>query len=410
MTNFLHRKFCKNEKFYVVYFLKIRYILYRKYANIRKITMRLTEEQIIESLKKTDRKYAPLIINGLQEQISLQDRYKADAIMECSIQDGPSFKAVVEIKTVATPQNVLTGAQLLKAYVAKRKQADWIPLLVAPYIGSRQAEILADNGISWLDLSGNMSIRVSNQIYIERTGKPNRFPDTSPIKKIFQGTSSLVSRALLLRPEGFKSVNEVYRFINSRNANITLSTVSKVLKSLDEEILIDRKGPSISVAKQEKLLKCLTESYINSVKRREKRIYTFSVPQQQCAFMKRNVNKSNYLACGFYAAALRGLATTEEITIFTRDMTLAREEFDFLQPDAEFWNIKFIETNNDEMWFNSVDTDLKIASVVSVSLPVADEIELYLEMMAASPRGPKIAEQLKKRILQKDGGDGQKTN
>ncbi|HUT46813.1 MAG TPA: hypothetical protein VMX36_11045 [Sedimentisphaerales bacterium] len=372
--------------------------------------MRLTEIQVRQSLINMCERYAPLTINSLSERISSLDGSKVDVFIDFSIQNGPSFKAVVEIKTVATPKNILMGARQLAAYLVNDKEPDRVPLLVAPYIGTKQAKILEEKGISWLDLSGNMSIRVSNRVYIERSGKPNRFPDTAPIKKIFQGTSSLVSRALLLKPEGFKSVNEVYKFINSRNANITLSTVSKVLKSLDEELLIAKKDSFITVTNQEKLLKCLTESYISGVKRREKRIYTFSIPQQRYVSMRRNVIKSNYLACGFYAAGLKGLAATDEITIFTKNMAEARKEFDFLEPDAEFWNVKFIETDNDEMWFNSVDIDLTIASVISVSVPLVDEIELYLEMMAASPRGPKIAEQLKRRILRKGGIDGQQTD
>ncbi|MFB0524313.1 MAG: hypothetical protein ACETVZ_02150 [Phycisphaerae bacterium] len=370
--------------------------------------MRLTEKEVIQSLKSMGERCAPLIINRLAEQVSLPEGYRVSAVIEFSIQNGPAFEALVEIAPVSTPQNILRRARQLADYFGQVKKPNTVPMIIASYIGPKQAEILADKKISWIDLSGNMSVRVSNRIYIERTGKPNRFPDTAPIKKIFQGTSSLVSRALLLRPEGFKSVNEIYKFINSRNANITLSTVSKVLKSLDEELLIAKKGPLISVTNQEKLLDRLTESYISCVKRRERKIYTFSMPQPRYASMRRNVIKSNYLACGFYAAGLKGLAATDEITIFAKNMRQARKEFDFLEPDAEFWNVKFIETNNDEMWFNSADIDITIASVISISVPVVDDIELYLEMMAATPRGPKIAEQLKRRILQKADANEQK--
>ncbi|MHC4070771.1 MAG: hypothetical protein ACYTGS_01850, partial [Planctomycetota bacterium] len=176
--------------------------------------MRLTEEQVIQFLKSMGERYAPLTINSLTEQVNMPDGYQVDAVIEFSIQNGPSFKAIAEIKTVATPQNILMGARQLAAFVSNDKERDSVLLLVAPYIGTKQAKILADKGISWIDLSGNMSIRVSNQIYIERTGKPNRFPDTAPIKKIFQGTSSLVSRALLLKPEGFSSLYEMVDFIN----------------------------------------------------------------------------------------------------------------------------------------------------------------------------------------------------
>jgi hypothetical protein len=52
-------------------------------------------------------------------------------------------------------------------------------------------------------------LSLSNQKYIERNDRRNRFPDTAPFKKVFHGTSSLVSRALLLKPEGFSSLYKV---------------------------------------------------------------------------------------------------------------------------------------------------------------------------------------------------------
>ncbi|MHC4494984.1 MAG: hypothetical protein ACYSYM_04085, partial [Planctomycetota bacterium] len=69
--------------------------------------MRLTEEQVIQFLKSMGERYAPLTINSLTEQVNMPDGYQVDAVIEFSIQNGPSFKAIAEIKTVATPQNIL---------------------------------------------------------------------------------------------------------------------------------------------------------------------------------------------------------------------------------------------------------------------------------------------------------------
>jgi Fe2+ or Zn2+ uptake regulation protein len=363
--------------------------------------MRVTESEIIQYLQRAGDQYAPLTINRLEEQVLLTVGHRADAIIDFSIQGGPSFEALVEIVSVPTPKNILEKSRLLSDYISKINKSNTITLIIAPYIGKKQAKMLADTGISWMDISGNMLIRVSNQIYIERTGKRNRFPDTAPIKKIFQGTSSLVSRALLLKPEGFSSLYEVVNFINERNANITMSTVSKVLKSLEEELLINRNKSLISVPDREKLLDRLTESYINYIKRKERKTYRFSVQQPRYASLKRNVQKSNYLACGFYATQIKGLGVTNEIMICVKNMDQAKKDFDFLEPDAEFGNVKLIENNDVEIWFNSVDIELTIASIIKVTIPIIDDIELYLEMMADTPRGPKIAEQIKQRILNK---------
>jgi len=368
--------------------------------------MRLTEKQVIQSLTSMGERYAPLKINRLIERTSLPDGCQVDAVIEFSIQNGPSFKAIVEIKTVATPQNILIGARLLTACVANDKEPDRVPLFVAPYIGTKQAKILADKGISWIDLSGNMSVRVSNRVYIERTGKPNRFPDTAPIKKIFQGTSSLVSRALLLKPEGFSSLYEMVDFINNRNAKITLSTVSKVLKSLEEDLLITKSKKLIYVTNAERLLERLAVSYVNSTERKAGETYRFATDKPDAMFLAFNERLSiDYVACGFFAAQIKGLAVTDKITIFVRSMervkrAAVRNQIQ-ITPDAEFGNVSITESSDPGVWFNA---DIKPRSAI------VDDIELYLEMIADKPRGPKIAEQLKRRILQKGDSDGLRAN
>jgi len=360
--------------------------------------MRITEREIIQHLQRAGDQYAPLTINRFEEQVLLSQGYRIDAIIEFSIQDGPSFEALVEITPVSTPKNIIEKSRQLADCLGEIVRSDIVPLLIAPYIGTKQAKILEDKGISWIDLSGNMSIRVSNQIYIERTGRRNRFPDTAPIKKIFQGTSSLVSRALLLKPEGFSSLYEVVDFINDRDASITKSTVSKVLKSLEEELLINKSKSLISVTNREKLLEKLTEGYLSSTERKSRETYRFATESTKKLFFDFYQKQLVYVACGFYAAQIKGLALTDQITILVKDIEqvrmAAKQNWIRITPDAEFGNVSITEVKDPGVWFN-------------VPLPmynrdvVVDDIELYLEMMVDTPRGPKIAEQLKRRILEK---------
>jgi len=368
--------------------------------------MRLSKKDIIRLLRSESDRYAPLAIKNFKEEVSLPYGCRVDAGIEFSIQNGPSFEAVADIATVSTPQNILRGARLLAVCVATAKEQERVPLIVAPYIGAKQAEILADRGISWIDLCGNMSIRVSNRVYIERTGKPNRFPDTAPIKKIFQGTSSLVSRSLLLKPEGFESLEKMVDFVNQRNANITLSTVSKVLKKLEDELLINKSKSLITVADPEKLLEKLAEGYKNSTERKRRNTYRFSIDNFDCPSPGLFDMYPDYVACGFYAAQIRGLAVTDQITIVVKDMeqfkrTVWKEKGVNIIPDAEYGNLSITETSDPGIWFNTE---------VTASYAAVDDIELYLEMMVDTPRGQKIAEQLKLRILEKADSGGQKDN
>jgi len=360
-------------------------------AAFRKTAMRLTEKQIMRELWKPAGQYKPLTFTQLSEEPQTTQQFRPDALVEVSVADRPSFQALVEIVPIATPKALTEKCRQLVDYLSKIKTPKPVPLIVAPYIGKRQAQILVTEGISWLDLCGNMRVEIPERVYIERTGNKNKYPDTLPIKKIFQGTSVLVSRALLLKREGFKSQCDLVDFINSRNANITTSTVSRVLKSLEEELLVSKTKPLISVPDAARLLDRLAEGYVSPARRNESKIYKFACDDFETSFPRRLVGPQlAYAACGFYAAKLKGLGTTGEITIAVKDIEKARERFQLDKPDAEFGNLVIIETEDPGIWFNIEQEPV---------MPVVDDIELYLEMMVDTPRGPKVAELLRQGIL-----------
>jgi len=234
--------------------------------------MRLKESEMIEQLQKEPDKFAPLTIRNIDWTTSSSKDIGADAFIDFCIEDGPCFKALVEVKNVATPKNISLTVNQLSIFINRLNDKEVIPLTIVPYMRMEQANKLHQNGISWIDLCGNMMIKVNGKIYIERTGKKNQFPDTSPIKKIFEGTSSLVSRALLLKKELFRSFYELIDFINQRGGDITLSTVSKVISSLEEELLVTKIESGIVVNNREKLLEKLLEGYRNYTKRNENKI------------------------------------------------------------------------------------------------------------------------------------------
>jgi len=358
--------------------------------------MRITEKEVIKRLWESADRYKPLSFVKFDEEFLFITGVRPDAVVEVSIENGLSFKALIEIASVATPKNVAEKCNSLLDCIRKLNRPDLVPAIVAPYIAGKQAKILAERGVSWIDLCGNMVVNVPGKIYIERTGNKNKFPDTSPIKKIFQGTSSLVSRALLLRPEGFSSQYELVDFINSRNANITAGTVSRVLKSLEEELLIKKTKPLIAVIDAEKLLDKLTQGYVDYTKYQKTRTYKFAVDEINKVFYVFFERQVNYVACGFYAAKLKRLATTEQITIFVREVEQVKKATEFamveMVPDSEFGQLCFIQTIDPCVWFNSSKAQPFVPAAI-------DDIELYLEMMADTPRGPKVAKLLKSQIL-----------
>jgi len=357
--------------------------------------MRLKESEMIEQLQSDPGKFAPLTIKNIEWTTSSSKDIGADAFIDFCIEDGPCFKALVEVENVATPKNISLTVNQLSIFINRLNDKEIIPLTIVPYMRREQAYKLQQNGISWIDLCGNMMIKVGGKIYIERTGKKNQFPDTAPIKKIFEGTSSLVSRALLLKKELFRSFFELIDFINQRGGDITLSTVSKVISSLEEELLITKIESGIVVNNREKLLEKLLEGYRNYTQRNKNTTYTFAINGRSSFFNDFfREEKVDYAMCGFSAALLKNLALTNRTTVFIKSINEARKAFEQrsidIKPDAEFGQLDLIETRNPCVWFNLQGKP---------DYSVVDDIELYLEMMLDTPRGPKVAETLKERIL-----------
>lgn len=356
--------------------------------------MRLTEADMLEKLEACLDRFGPLIITSIERQTTLKRGLRVDALLKFSIPNGPSFEAVAELSPVSSPKMILDKSRILRNVLHESVNRRAIPLIVAPYIGRKQSELLLEEGISWIDLSGNMLIRVPPNIYIERSGKPNRYPDSAPIKKVFQGTSSLVSRALLLNPGGFSSLYEIVNYIHDRNGNITLATVSKVLKSLAEDLLITKERSLISVKRPDELLGKLAEGYSDYKRRRRDCQFRYDVENvgELCRmFYEVQVD---YAYCGFYAAKIKGLAVTDQVSMFIKSSEQVRKAFRLnssnISRDEEFGQLCLIETKNPCVWFNLQRDPFE---------NVVDDLELYLEMMIDTPRGPKIASVLKDRIL-----------
>ncbi len=359
--------------------------------------MRLSEAQIFDRLQGLRTEYAPLILVSIQREQRTADGTSADALIRFKVTGGPSFEALTEVTSLASPKNIRMKSLQLLDILRRRGDSHLVPLLIAPYVSPKQAETLEEAGVSWLDLSGNMVIRAQGQVYIERTGRPNQFPDTAPIKRVFQGTASLVARALLLEPAGFVSLSRLAGFISERGASIAISTASKVLNSLEQDLLVSKEGSHIRVIDPSRLLNRLAEGYASSVRGQKPDMRRFAVRDVERTLQALGpMLGDTYVFCGFYAAELKGLATSTQITMYSRDMSRIRQASETspsdLLPDEEFGQFSVIEARDRIPWFN--------ADMVN-GMRVVDDIELYLEMTMDTPRGPQVADILQSRILRR---------
>jgi hypothetical protein len=160
---------------------------------------------------------------------------RVDAAIDLRGPNGTFTTMVVEVKRVFGPRDVdrlLTG-------VGKtlRTLAGHIPILVvAPWLSRRTQELLGDQGLNYLDLSGNALIRLDNPtLYLETQGAAK---DPSPPlrnKARVQGPKAgrIVRQLVDITPP--YGVSEL-----AASAGLTKGYASRLLDTLDDEALVER--------------------------------------------------------------------------------------------------------------------------------------------------------------------------
>ena len=148
--------------------------------------------------------YAPLRIISVEAEPKGARGYRPDARMTLAWK-GRKIIFLAEIKTRTAPKIVSEGLWRIKS---ARKNVGREFLLIVPYLSPTIVDLLNQEGISGLDLSGNYLIQTPDILAV-RLDRKNLFPESQPIKNIFAGNSSTVGRLFLAENKRFASVNEV---------------------------------------------------------------------------------------------------------------------------------------------------------------------------------------------------------
>lgn len=229
------------------------------------MTKRLTNGQIQDLIREID--FQPLKITVAKRQAKAAEFGGGEGALLDVRWKNTSQKFIAEILRQATPKQIETGMLRLEKYARaattrgneQNGKERLYPILVAPYLSERTLKRLLEVEISGIDLSGNGVVVVPEKLFVYRAGAKNKFLSTAPIKNVFRGTSSLVARVFFAKPE-YENVGEVLDEITKRGGRTTFSTVSKVLKTMEEELIIGR-GEKIRLLDAKKLLNRLRENY-----------------------------------------------------------------------------------------------------------------------------------------------------
>jgi hypothetical protein len=178
----------------------------------------------------------------LQPEQLLGGDHRWDAMLQIKSRDGTYARMLVEAKQKVTPKEaagVLASEALLVRRVAKHTRL----MVIAPWISPMTQDALRSSEIDYLDLTGNVSLRVSRPAIVIHTHGADRAPagHRSPTSKPLL-TGLRAGRLVRLLAD----VAPPYRATELANhAELSLPYVSRLLDTLEDQLLIQREGKLI---------------------------------------------------------------------------------------------------------------------------------------------------------------------
>src|SRR5215470_14138721 len=182
---------------------------------------------------------------------------------------GQEHTIVVEVSSLGQPRQI--RASVTRLNEVRRELPGAHPVAAAAYIGPQSARILRNNGLGYVDLSGNCALAFGN-VLIEKEGKRNVRPSTRPLRSLFAPRATRVVRVLLTDPGRAWRLEEL-----AKAAGVSLGHSHNVVQRLADLAWVERDDRQrIRLMKPADLLESWCESYTY----RENEITSYVVPEK----------------------------------------------------------------------------------------------------------------------------------
>jgi hypothetical protein len=346
-----------------------------------------TENELVSRLRRGQVAFPPLDLAWEETRAKAPE---IEGVLRVTWQK-KSLRFAAECKRLSSPKAIADAAEAARRGA---RAARLRPLVVFPYLDEPALDRLEAEAVSGIDLCGNGVVIVPGEWYIRRTGNPNRFRSEGAIKNVYRGASSQVARLFLARSE-FRSVQDALDELVRRGGQVTLATVSKVCKRLEEELIVERKRGGVTALRliqPEKLLDRLAANYAAPAvtTRLSGKIRGTEVPEFR-ALLRGWAEKSDN------RVALAGASSVPTYAVMAREGVeeyyctdaagAARALGERFQPAERFADVALLETRDDEVYFDRRE-DL-----------TASPVQTFLELSSGDKRDQETAAQVRKVIM-----------
>ncbi len=302
---------------------------------------------------------------------------------------GESHDFIAESASRSTPKAVDSAVAEARH---RSRDTGLPPMVLVPYLDERRLDRLADEGVSGIDLSGNGIVIIASRLLLHRSGRPNLHPESQPTKHAYRGTTSIVPRVFLSQ-SAFESVGAIHAAITDRGGSVALSTVSKALSRMVEDVLVERTGSRIILLQPGALLDRLRDEFRPPATRSTIRVRMIEAMSDLFASVNAARRRPRLVLSGAssqdrYAAGLR----SDEPLAYCDDLHALRERIgDRWEETERFADLTVVETDDRTPFFD--------ARPDASGLTHASPIQAYLELCAGDRRDREMAADVRSRIM-----------
>jgi hypothetical protein len=144
---------------------------------------------------------------------------------------------IFEVKSSSRSGSIAAAARQLRDAAGR---LDATGVLVVPFMTPAGEKAAEEQGVNWIDLSGNASIRDGDNLYIHVRGNANRHVQRGRPSSPFAPKSARITREMLIDPARWWRQKEL-----SEATGLDDGHVSRIVRRLGEERLLERDGPSL---------------------------------------------------------------------------------------------------------------------------------------------------------------------
>jgi DNA-binding Lrp family transcriptional regulator len=213
------------------------------------------EQEILNYLKHNIRELIP--VQGLSIRIEAprsEEKALGPDFMACVSYKKLQFRLIGEIISQQSSSMFKAKLSLLKSHAAS-KDKGLVPLVVAKYLSPDRRKQCQEEGVYFLDLSGNVFLEYEG-LYIERIGFSNRFPEKRRGRGPFSDKASLIIRAAFSNIKKVWGVREL-----AQSIGLDPGFVSRMAKELEKRNYVSRIDSKIKLRDPNSLLEDWVREY-----------------------------------------------------------------------------------------------------------------------------------------------------